>query len=70
MCYGGIIGLSADILSLKGCVPYEKRAAYQKGEPPDRADDTGKQDETDPFGSYTGKPIDPFEEPEQDADDL
>ena len=25
---------------------------------------------TDPFGSYTGKPIDPFEEPEQDVDDL
>lgn len=26
--------------------------------------------ETDPFGSYTGRPNDPFEEPEQDADDL
>lgn len=25
---------------------------------------------TDPFGSYTGKPADPFEEPEQDPDDL
>ena len=25
---------------------------------------------TDPFGSYTGKPVDPFERPIQDADDL
>ena len=25
---------------------------------------------TDPFGSYTGKPIDPNEKPIQDADDL
>lgn len=25
---------------------------------------------TDPFGSYTGKPIDPLERPIQDADDL
>lgn len=25
---------------------------------------------TDPFGSYTGKPIDPDEIPVQDADDL
>jgi len=25
---------------------------------------------TDPFGSYTGKPIDPHEIPVQDADDL
>ena len=25
---------------------------------------------TDPFGSYTGRPIDPTERPVQDADDL
>lgn len=25
---------------------------------------------TDPFGSYTGRPIDPEEKPVQDADDL
>lgn len=25
---------------------------------------------TDPFGSYTGRPIDPLEKPVQDADDL
>ena len=25
---------------------------------------------TDPFGSYTGKPADPNEIPQQDADDL
>lgn len=25
---------------------------------------------TDPFGSYTGKPLDPLERPVQDADDL
>lgn len=25
---------------------------------------------TDPFGSYTGRPIDPYEKPVQDADDL
>ena len=25
---------------------------------------------TDPMGSYTGMPTDPFEEPVQDADDL
>ena len=25
---------------------------------------------TDPFGSYTGRPIDPQEKPLQDADDL
>lgn len=25
---------------------------------------------TDPMGSYTGLPIDPFEQPVQDADDL
>ena len=25
---------------------------------------------TDPFGSYTGRPIDPQEKPVQDADDL
>lgn len=25
---------------------------------------------TDPFGSYTGKPLDPQERPVQDADDL
>lgn len=24
----------------------------------------------DPMGSYTGRPYDPWEEPEQDADDL
>lgn len=24
----------------------------------------------DPFGSYTGKPLDPTEKPVQDADDL
>lgn len=24
----------------------------------------------DPMGSYTGRPIDPFEQPVQDADDL
>lgn len=24
----------------------------------------------DPFGSYTGRPIDPLERPVQDADDL
>ena len=24
----------------------------------------------DPLGSYTGQPIDPFDEPVQDADDL
>lgn len=24
----------------------------------------------DPFGSYTGKPVDPMERPIQDADDL
>ena len=26
--------------------------------------------QTDPFGSYTGKPADPGEKPVQDADDL
>lgn len=26
--------------------------------------------DTDPFGSYTGKPMDPNETPVQDADDL
>ena len=26
--------------------------------------------DTDPFGSYTGRPIDPTERPVQDADDL
>ena len=26
--------------------------------------------ETDPLGSYTGKPSDPMEKPVQDADDL
>ncbi len=26
--------------------------------------------ETDPLGSYTGVPEDPYEEPVQDADDL
>ena len=26
--------------------------------------------ETDPLGSYTGKPADPYEVPVQDADDL
>lgn len=25
---------------------------------------------TDPFGSYTGRPWDPYEKPVQDADDL
>ena len=25
---------------------------------------------TDPLGSYTGQPIDPFDQPVQDADDL
>ncbi len=25
---------------------------------------------TDPFGSYTGRPNDPYEKPVQDADDL
>lgn len=25
---------------------------------------------TDPFGSYTGRPIEPLERPVQDADDL
>ena len=25
---------------------------------------------TDPFGSYTGRPVDPMERPIQDADDL
>ena len=25
---------------------------------------------TDPFGSYTGRPVDPKERPIQDADDL
>ena len=25
---------------------------------------------TDPFGSYTGRPVDPTERPVQDADDL
>ena len=25
---------------------------------------------TDPFGSYTGRPVDPKDEPIQDADDL
>ncbi len=25
---------------------------------------------TDPFGSYTGRPKDPYETPVQDADDL
>ena len=25
---------------------------------------------TDPFGSYTGRPLDPEEKPIQDADDL
>ena len=29
-----------------------------------------KQIKTDPFGSYTGRPEDPFEKPIQDADDL
>ncbi len=24
----------------------------------------------DPFGSYTGRPLDPYEKPVQDADDL
>ena len=26
--------------------------------------------QTDPFGSYTGRPVDPDEKPIQDADDL
>lgn len=26
--------------------------------------------ETDPYGSYTGKPLDKYEKPVQDADDL
>ena len=26
--------------------------------------------QTDPFGSYTGRPLDPEEKPIQDADDL
>ena len=26
--------------------------------------------DTDPYGSYTGVPNDPFDEPVQDADDL
>ena len=25
---------------------------------------------TDPFGSYTGRPVDAYEKPVQDADDL
>ncbi len=28
------------------------------------------QSKTDPFGSYTGKPVKPTETPVQDADDL
>lgn len=27
-------------------------------------------DQTDPQGSYTGRPVDPLEKPVQDADDL
>ena len=29
-----------------------------------------KKINTDPFGSYTGRPRDPYEKPVQDADDL
>lgn len=29
-----------------------------------------KKINTDPFGSYTGRPLDPYEKPVQDADDL
>jgi hypothetical protein len=29
-----------------------------------------KKINTDPFGSYTGRPCDPYEKPVQDADDL
>ncbi len=29
-----------------------------------------KKINTDPFGSYTGRPNDPYEKPVQDADDL
>ena len=38
-----------------------------------RGDDMEKKKEkivTDPFGSYTGRPLDPEEKPVQDADDL
>lgn len=28
------------------------------------------EDSTDPMGSYTGRPADPYETPVQDADDL
>lgn len=34
---------------------------------PEKEDNRSK---TDPQGSYTGKPADPKEKPEQDADDL
>ena len=33
-------------------------------------DPTDKRIETDPNGSYTGRPKDPYEKPIQDADDL
>ena len=32
--------------------------------------DDKKRIDTDPFGSYTGRPEDPHEKPIQDADDL
>lgn len=33
-------------------------------------DPTDKRIETDPNGSYTGRPKDPYEKPIQDVDDL
>lgn len=31
---------------------------------------SAESDSWDPMGSYTGRPSDPWEEPQQDADDL
>ena len=35
-----------------------------------KKDEDQERIDTDPYGSYTGVPSDPFDEPVQDADDL
>ena len=51
-----------------------KEDALMKKDPMDapavRAARNARPDPTDPFGSYTGRPLDPAETPVQDADDL
>lgn len=51
----------------------KQRRARKRTERPDFPAGTagrGPADRTDPQGSYTGHPVDPNEEPVQDADDL